>query len=647
MKKINRGFIFYLFILLGILLGAFLLCVVIMIFSPGTSILGLSYYNENQSTSYQKTEVYNFNKNTGNSGWLSFTESGIFEINLEKRNSETETAIYIVSGGGASVAKFNPTNEEQQIPDSSTVRQFINGEIGQPLEGSYAIKDGGIAFTKEGDYIVQIDQSKFVLYRVVKNGKNLSYTTYITSDSLENDDTEQSIMKIEVPNLFVLDNAQFTAIANGEYLLTDRYWKQFKAIKTDDILSVFLPALEPTYVESVTISEVEEPSTLCEINEGKITFKVEAFKEGLTVYTINVKFTNQSTKEFRAEITKSEGQISTSYYETSTIPDYVCSVRVQGINARTSYFTVGESSQLTDLDIDTIKVISNSHFVQVKRATPTDENNISMRVYVNNKTSGFKTGNVVASSMSIKYFLDTKVLEVVANIPEGFWVTSNSSSITIRLPNLTSENMNGDFNYNIDAGNGSVSFSSEPGKEGFFSTTTGIGWLKVKTTGSLNISNTAPFNTEDKALSELGAVELDVGSMSTSTPIIASSVTIKSSGNLTLNTDGVAIESYKDVKIETIDSYSIYGEINLSNADSKVYLSNNYGEQVFSKINGNVTVDEKSRNCNYSFEEINGNINAGRAALSDEEKEIKVENCNFTIKSINGQIDIHTTGKVN
>lgn len=54
-SKINRGFMFYLFLLLGILLGAFLVCVVIMIFVPDFSLFGIRCFNEK----YQDVRIIN------------------------------------------------------------------------------------------------------------------------------------------------------------------------------------------------------------------------------------------------------------------------------------------------------------------------------------------------------------------------------------------------------------------------------------------------------------------------------------------------------------------------------------------------------------------------------------------------------------
>lgn len=58
MKKVKKGIFFYIGILLGVLLAAFVVCVLIMVFSPGTSIFGLRYYNENKTKEYYNMEIY-------------------------------------------------------------------------------------------------------------------------------------------------------------------------------------------------------------------------------------------------------------------------------------------------------------------------------------------------------------------------------------------------------------------------------------------------------------------------------------------------------------------------------------------------------------------------------------------------------------
>ncbi len=56
--KVKSGFLMYLFIFLGLIVGACLIMVAIMMFSPGTSIFGLQYYSENTVTTYSKTDGY-------------------------------------------------------------------------------------------------------------------------------------------------------------------------------------------------------------------------------------------------------------------------------------------------------------------------------------------------------------------------------------------------------------------------------------------------------------------------------------------------------------------------------------------------------------------------------------------------------------
>ncbi len=61
MKKIQKGFLFYLLVLLGILITAFLICVFILIFNPGTDIFGVKYFNVQTSKLYDEMEVYSYN----------------------------------------------------------------------------------------------------------------------------------------------------------------------------------------------------------------------------------------------------------------------------------------------------------------------------------------------------------------------------------------------------------------------------------------------------------------------------------------------------------------------------------------------------------------------------------------------------------
>lgn len=651
MKKVNRGFLTYFFIFLGILLAAFLICVVILIFSPGTSIFGLKYFKQDVSVDYQDTDVYEYNSDIS---WL--VENGSFNptvVNYTLKNGKQGSYLFVdltYQSGGSQVentARFVEREEEKNVYLNSTkIQLYSEGALINAPDESYTITDNSISFNSPGDYFIYygevLDRNYTRFYRV---NEDLSYSyyeydgTWITGADGRTNDEQQTITRIEVPGVYVLENGIFSPIATGDYILngitSEGEQDTYKVVLTNHGQQVYKVVTEPTGITNFVIDGFADTSSIATLSDGKLTF----ISAG--TYTLKAQ-TSSSTTTYRVEVGT---DLAVKYYVVSEIPRYVLSVTTGGLTLKAGYYSYVDDTQLTDLDIETVKVVSNSHSVQVIRATPTDENSGYMRVFVDNKTTGFTTGDVVTSSTSIKYYRDTKTLEITANIPEGFWVTSNSSQIIVRLPNTSLENMLKDFNYDIDAGKGSVSIGDEYSKSNLTPSSLGIAGLNVKTTGSLGITSYVTFNTSNAELSTLGAINLEVGSASIATTIKASSVNIKSSGNLNLNPEGVAIESNGDVRIETTDSYSSYGDIKISDLSAKLYLKNTYGEQKFSSVEGDVEISQDSRNCDYSFENINGNITAGKAA-TEEQKEIKISNCNITINSITGIADIHTTGKI-
>ena len=647
MKKVNRGFLTYFFIFLGILLAAFLICVVILIFSPGTSIFGLKYFKQDVSESYQATDVYEYNSNMD---W--FEKKGEFNptlVNYTLKNGSQGSYLFVylvLQNSSYDVLRF-VESEEQPLYEDAKISTYSNGKYADAPEDSYSISDNKISFKSPGDYLIYFYGEAFMLAkptRFYRVNEDLSYSYYeydgvgIISAEGNIDDEQQTITRIEVPGVFVLENGVFSPIATGDYFLdgitSDGEQGTHKIILTDHSQQVFKAAAEPTGITNFAIEGIVDTASVATLADGKLTFLSAG------TYTLKAQ-TESSTTTYRVEVGT---DLAVKYYVVSEIPRYVLSVTTGGLTLKAGYYSYVDDTQLTDLDIETVKVVSNSHSVQVIRATPTDENSGYMRVFVDNKTTGFTTGDVVTSSTSIKYYRDTKTLEITANIPEGFWVTSNSSQIIVRLPNTSLENMLKDFNYDIDAGKGSVSIGDEYSKSNLTPSSLGIAGLNVKTTGSLGITSYVTFNTSNAELSTLGAINLEVGSASIATTIKASSVNIKSGGNLNLNPEGVAIESNGDVRIETTDSYSSYGDIKISDLSAKLYLKNTYGEQKFSSVEGDVEISQDSRNCDYSFENINGNITAGKAATENEE-EVKI-NCNITIGTLIGINDIHTTGTV-
>lgn len=564
MKKVNRGFLTYFFIFLGILLAAFLICVVILIFSPGTSIFGLKYFKQDVSVDYQETDVYEYNSDIS---WL--VENGSFNptvVNYTLKNGKQGSYLFVdltYQSGGSQVentARFVEREEEKNVYLHSTkIELYSEGALINAPDESYTITDNRISFNSPGDYFIYygevLDRNYTRFYRV---NEDLSYSyyeydgTWITGADGRTNDEQQTITRIEVPGVYVLENGIFSPIATGDYILngitSEGEQDTYKVVLTNHGQQVYKVVTEPTGITNFVIDGFADTSSIATLSDGKLTF----ISAG--TYTLKAQ-TSSSTTTYRVEVGT---DLTVTYYVNSEIPRYVSQVSNGGLTLKAGYYSYVTDTQLTDLDIETVKVVSNSHSVQVIRATPTDENSGYMRVFVDNKTTGFTTGDVVTSSTSIKYYRDTKTLEITANIPEGFWVTSNSSQIIVRLPNTSLENMLKDFNYDIDAGKGSVSIGDEYSQSNLTPSSLGIAGLNVKTTGSLGITSYVTFNTSNAELSTLGAINLEVGSASIATTIKASSVNIKSSGNLNLNPEGVAIESNGDVRIETTDSYSSY-----------------------------------------------------------------------------------------
>ena len=82
--KIGRGFLFYLFLLLGIVLGAFIICVVVMIFVPDFSLFGLRAFNENyKNRRHDKMSVYSSMDAEPNSDLVAISSSEYSIKNIE------------------------------------------------------------------------------------------------------------------------------------------------------------------------------------------------------------------------------------------------------------------------------------------------------------------------------------------------------------------------------------------------------------------------------------------------------------------------------------------------------------------------------------------------------------------------------------
>ena len=391
MKKVNRGFLTYFFIFLGILLAAFLICVVILIFSPGTSIFGLKYFKQDVSVDYQETDVYEYNSDIS---WL--VENGSFNptvVNYTLKNGKQGSYLFVdltYQSGGSQVentARFVEREEEKNVYLHSTkIELYSEGALINAPDESYTITDNRISFNSPGDYFIYygevLDRNYTRFYRV---NEDLSYSyyeydgTWITGADGRTNDEQQTITRIEVPGVYVLENGIFSPIATGDYILngitSEGEQDTYKVVLTNHGQQVYKVVTEPTGITNFVIDGFADTSSIATLSDGKLTF----ISAG--TYTLKAQ-TSSSTTTYRVEVGT---DLTVTYYVNSEIPRYVSQVSNGGLTLKAGYYSYVTDTQLTDLDIETVKVVSNSHSVQVIRATPTDENSGYMRVLLTTK----------------------------------------------------------------------------------------------------------------------------------------------------------------------------------------------------------------------------------------------------------------------
>lgn len=286
--------------------------------------------------------------------------------------------------------------------------------------------------------------------------------------------------------------------------------------------------------------------------------------------------------------------------------------------------------------ISKVVIISNAHSVSIKKVNKTYQNPDQWHVYVTNSTSGFTTDETTSATMEAKYYTDTKTFEISANVPTGFWVTGNSSSITMQIPTSVNEAL---YEFEIQAGSGSVSLGDVKTSNNTAPNTLNLRCATISAS-SLGITQYAVIGAPNSS----STTKLDIsGTISTSSTIYAKELEIKTgSGISNFNTDGVAFDANK-ISIQTQSSTSNYGRVDV---DDCLNLKNTYGTQNFGTVNGAIKIDAESRKCDYNFDHIIGNLTVGQAEAG-ETPEKKAENCNIVLKQpLGGYSDIHTTGTV-
>lgn len=618
MKKINRGFLFYFGILLAILLGAFLICVVIMILSPGTSIFGLKYYKEDKSKSFQTMDVYEYIPNSISGEWFSFNEEGEYQFSVTTKNSGKQNYFVLVDS-----SKAVNYYVESESPIGLTDINSVSIEGIDDISTVCAIAEGKIAFTKEGTYKATINTEKYVF----KVGKDFKYTTYKPTDS------PKDVVRVEVLNKYAFENGQLEVFSAGEYVVRSEKNENYFAIATEDKkginLTYYSIVSEPTISDETSFEIVGEkdPSSICKVEDGKLKF----IKEG----KFKIKFkTAESWVDYLVYV---DSSLTPVYLLDKNLEGKIISINDGGkYSANVSYYIYKNDEEFSKYEINTIKINSNLHNVKIIKSNATYQNYEFMRVYVDNKTSGFTTSSV-ETLMSVKYYSDTKELVIDALVPEGFWEIGNNSSIFVQIP----ESINtANVHFEINAGRGDVSFGDVKTDSNSNPNTLYIKSLSVKTTASFGVTNYAVIG--DNASGLFGDVYLEAENMSVLSTITANNIVIKTkTGNSNFNVGARAFNAKQSILIDTESSYNHYGEIVCQN---NIILKNVYGEQNFSNITGNVVIDDASRKCDYDFNTIDGNLLAGKPA-TETSKEVKIDSCNIRYYEITKTVDVHTTGK--
>lgn len=303
--------------------------------------------------------------------------------------------------------------------------------------------------------------------------------------------------------------------------------------------------------------------------------------------------------------------------------------------ASTEDYTRTGESFFKNLDIENLVISSNAHSIKVFSANSGMKNYTEFHVTFKNSCTGFTTDEIINPTMRCNYYSDTKTLELVAKVPQGFWNIGNASAIEVKLPfDKYDKSSSSKFNLIINAGSGSVTIGDSKTDNNLEARDVYVKSLNVKTTGSVGITDFGHVGTA----SDKGECVVDAKSVSCATTMYATDLKIKS-GNIGFGAENSIVAS-GDVNIDTENSTANYGNISATN----LLLKNIYGSQKFNNVTANVLINNSSKKCDYNFNSISGKLSAGEKAYGGF-KEIVVDNCNITVAGILTERDVHTSGK--
>lgn len=148
-RKVTRGFGFYLFMFILLLVAAFMVIVCIMMFSPGKVILGYQYFNNNQelvlsTTNDESKQPFNFSTNN-----KFVIDANTSKISIVKADVEKEEIIFVNKSMG--FAKWNDRiNAEFSVTQKEGV---INVQAKEP--------HGFLHFSYDLQVIVRVPYDKY------------------------------------------------------------------------------------------------------------------------------------------------------------------------------------------------------------------------------------------------------------------------------------------------------------------------------------------------------------------------------------------------------------------------------------------------------------------------------------------------------
>lgn len=309
--------------------------------------------------------------------------------------------------------------------------------------------------------------------------------------------------------------------------------------------------------------------------------------------------------------------------------------KAQVYTASTEDYTRAGEAFFKSLDIENLVISSNAHSIKVFTANNGMKNHTEFHVTFKNSCTGFTTDEIIKPTMRCNYYKDTRTLELVAKVPQGFWNTGNASAIEVKLPfDKYDKSSSSKFNLIINAGSGSVTIGDSKTDSNLGARNLYVKSLNVKTTGSVGITDFGHVGTA----SDKGECVVDAKSVSCATTMYATDLKIKG-GNIFFGAENSIIAS-GDVSIDTESSTANYRNISATN----LLLKNIYGSQKFNNVTANVLINNSSKKCDYNFNSISGKLSAGEKAYGGFKK-IVVDNCNISVAGILTERDVHTSGK--